>query len=103
MEDKQQIRMLDRTDGPEAGAGGKKRMLEERNAPGGPQAKRHKHEESNMNPTNASGSGAGPATTPAPHPSVPRIPARSLYSANTSGQGSGAKTAAVAASASTNG
>jgi len=69
MEDTPQSRMLDHTDGPEAAATGKKRMMEG-HAPGGPQGKYRKHEEGGVNPANA----AGLATAPAPHPSAAKKP-----------------------------
>jgi len=101
MEDKPQSRMSDHTDGPEAAAEGKKRMLEERHAPGGPQGKRRKHDESNANPANASGSAA--TTAPAPHPSAAKKPRKApVLCEHQSGRGA-RKTAAVAASASTSG
>jgi len=69
MEDTPQSRMSDHTDGPEAAAAGKKRMLEG-NASGGPKGKRRKHEERGVNTPNASGL----VTAPARHPSVAKKP-----------------------------
>jgi len=58
--------LSDCTDGPEAAAAGKKRMLE--GHAGGPQGKRRKHEERGVNVGNASGL----ATTLVPHSSAQR-------------------------------
>jgi len=79
MEDTPQSRMSDHTDGPEAAAEGKKRMLEE-HALGGPQGKHRKHIERGVNPANAQGL----VIAPAPHPSEAKNPRKVLPSASTS-------------------
>ena len=53
--------MSDHTDGLEAAAAGKKRMLE---GPGGPQGKCRKHKERCVNPANTSGLVTAPARNP---------------------------------------
>jgi len=67
MEDTPQNRMSDHTDGLEAAATGKKRMLQ---GHAGPQGKRSKNEERGLNLVNAS----GVATAQAPHPSAAKKP-----------------------------
>ena len=67
MEDTPQGSMSDHTDGLEAAATGKKRMLQ---GHAGPQGKRSKNEERGLNLVNAS----GVATAPAPHPSAAKKP-----------------------------
>jgi len=69
MEDMPKSRMSDHTDGLEATAAGKKRMLEE-HASRGPQEKRCQHEERGLNLDNASGL----ATAPAPQHSAAKKP-----------------------------
>jgi len=59
----------DYTDGQEAAAAGKKRMLQG-HVPGEPQEKRRKHDERGANPANASGLD----TAPAPYPSAAKKP-----------------------------
>jgi len=61
--------MSDYTDGQEAAAAGKKRMLQG-HVPGEPQEKRRKHDERGANPANASGLD----TAPAPYPSAAKKP-----------------------------
>ena len=61
-EDTPQRRMSDHTDGPEAAAAGKKRMLE--GHAGGPQGKRRKNEKSGGNAANAQDLATAPASRP---------------------------------------
>jgi len=61
--------MSDHTDGPEAAAAGKKRMLEG-HAPGGPQGKHGQHEGRGLNPANSSGVAAALVS----HPSAAKKP-----------------------------
>ena len=68
VENTPQSKMSDHTDGPEAAAAGKKRMLE--GHAGGPHGERRQHEERAVTLDNVSGL----ATAPAPYPSASKKP-----------------------------